>query len=97
MQHPRAELGYWIGVPFWGSGYATEAASVVIEYGFQKLKLERIFASHFKGNDRSGRVLRKVGMRHEGSVRHGVMKAGKLLDLETYAIERDAGLTASQK
>jgi [ribosomal protein S5]-alanine N-acetyltransferase len=97
MQYPRAELGYWIGVPFWGNGYATEAASAVIEYGFHKLKLERIFASHFKGNDRSGRVLQKIGMRHEGSVRHGVMKAGKLLDLETYAIVREAGLPGIQR
>lgn len=83
----RAELGYWIGVPFWGNGYATEAATAVIEYGFKKLKLERIFASHFKGNDKSGRVLQKIGMHHEGRVRYGVMKAGKLLDLETYAVE----------
>jgi len=94
---PQAELGYWMGVPFWGNGYATEAASAVVEYGFQKLKLERIFASHFKGNDRSGRVLRKIGMHHEGSIRHGVMKAGKLLDLESYAITRDARFPAKQK
>ncbi len=93
----RAELGYWIGVPFWGNGYATEAASAVLEYGFKKLKLDRIFASHFKGNDKSGRVLRKIGMRHEGSVRHGVMKAGKLLDVEIYAIVRGAHQPASQK
>jgi RimJ/RimL family protein N-acetyltransferase len=85
----QAELGYWVGVPFWGNGYATEAARAVIEYGFQKLKLDRIFASHFKGNEKSGRVLQKIGMRHEGSVRHGVMKQGKLLDLETYAIVRE--------
>jgi ribosomal-protein-alanine N-acetyltransferase len=96
-QHPRAELGYWIGVPFWGNGYATEAASAVIEYGFQQLKLQRIFASHFKGNESSGRVLQKIGMSHEGRVRHGVMKAGKLLDLETYAIVRDTGSPPSQK
>jgi RimJ/RimL family protein N-acetyltransferase len=96
-QQPLAELGYWIGVPFWSNGYATEAAGAVIEYGFQKLKLERIFANHFKGNDRSGRVLQKIGMRHEGSVRHGAMKAGRLLDLETYAIGREDRLTAIQK
>jgi RimJ/RimL family protein N-acetyltransferase len=93
----RAELGYWIGVPFWGNGYATEAASAVIDYGFEKLKLESIFASHFKGNEKSGRVLQKIGMLHEGRVRHGVMKAGKLLDLETYAIGREAHMSASQK
>ena len=85
----RAELGYWIGVPFWGNGYATEAARAVIEYGFERLALEQIFANHFKGNDKSGRVLRKIGMRHEGSIRHGVMKAGKLLDLEAYTIGRE--------
>lgn len=96
-QNGWAELGYWIGVPFWGNGYATEAAGAVIEYGFHKLKLEHIFASHFKGNNQSGRVLRKIGMRHEGSVRHGVMKAGRLLDLETYAIAREAHLPASQR
>jgi ribosomal-protein-alanine N-acetyltransferase len=93
----RAELGYWIGLPFWGNGYATEAAGAVIEYGFEKLKLERIFASHFKGNEKSGRVLQKVGMHHEGSVRHGVMKAGRLLDLETYGMVREERLPASQK
>lgn len=93
----RAELGYWIGLPYWGNGYATEAASAVIEYGFEKFKLECIFASHFKGNEKSGRVLQKIGMRHEGSIRHGVMKAGKLLDLETYAIVREARVPVTQK
>jgi RimJ/RimL family protein N-acetyltransferase len=92
---PQAELGYWIGVPYWGNGYATEAATAVVKYGFEKLKLERIFAGHFKGNEKSGRVLQKIGMRHEGRVRDGVMKAGKLLDLETYAIERGSLVSAS--
>jgi RimJ/RimL family protein N-acetyltransferase len=93
----RAELGYWIGVPFWGNGYATEAARAVIGYGFEKLKLDRIFASHFKGNEKSGRVLQKIGMHYEGSVRHGVMKAGKLLDLETYAIVREVDTPSDPK
>src|SRR5262249_50427517 len=46
-EHLHAELGYWIGVPFWGRGYATEAARAVVDYGFRDLKLHRIFASHF--------------------------------------------------
>jgi ribosomal-protein-alanine N-acetyltransferase len=59
MQHQRAELGYWIGVPYWGHGYATEAARAVVRYGFEQFKLNRIFAAHFEGNEASGSVLAK--------------------------------------
>jgi [ribosomal protein S5]-alanine N-acetyltransferase len=97
MQHRRAEIGYWIGVPFWGNGYATEAAREVVRYGFERLNLNRIFASHFKGNEKSGRVLEKIGMRHEGSVRQGVMKSGKFIDLEMYSILREDHTPAKQK
>lgn len=89
MQHRRAELGYWIGVPFWGNGYATEAAQAVVRYGFEQLKLNRIFASHFKGNLASGCVLRKLGMRHEGCIREAVLKWGEFVDLELYATLRE--------
>jgi RimJ/RimL family protein N-acetyltransferase len=46
-QHRHAELGYWIGMPYWGNGYATEAARAVLRYGFDVMKLHRIYASHF--------------------------------------------------
>ena len=91
LQHGRAELGYWLGVQFWGTGYATEAATAVVQYGFEKLKLNRIFASHFEGNVASARVLRKIGMRHEGCMRKHICKWGKYLDSELYAILRDEG------
>src|SRR4030088_1343463 len=45
--HRRAELGYGIGVLYWGKGYATEAARALVQYGFETLQLHRIFASHF--------------------------------------------------
>ena len=64
--HRHAELGYWIGVPFWGKGYATEAASAAVAFGFDMLRLNRIYAHHFAGNTASQRVLEKIGMRHEG-------------------------------
>ena len=86
--HPRAELGYWLGVPFWGYGYATEAAGAVVRYGFQTLGLHRIWASHFAYNQASAKVLRKVGMTHEGCLRQHVLKWGKFIDLEMYAILR---------
>lgn len=86
--HPRAELGYWIGVPYWGNGYATEAARAVVDFGFRELKLQRIFAHHFEGNPASARVLEKIGMKHEGCSRQHIEKWGKLLDLENYGILR---------
>ena len=88
LAHRRAELGYWIGVPFWNRGYATEAAGAVITYGFDELGLNRIEARHFTFNPASGRVLEKVGMAHEGILRQRVLKGDKLEDLALYAILR---------
>jgi RimJ/RimL family protein N-acetyltransferase len=87
--HRHAELGYWLGVPFWGSGFATEAAQAVVRYGFDRIGLHRIFASHFEGNTASARVLQKVGMRHEGCMRQHIQKWGKFLDSELYGILRE--------
>ena len=82
----HAELGYWIGVPYWGLGYATEAARALVAYGFRSLGLQRIHARHFASNPASGRVLRKVGMTHEGRQRRHVRKWERLEDLELYGI-----------
>lgn len=88
-RHKHAELGYWIGVPFWGNGYATEAAQAVVRYGFEQIKLNRIFAHHFKNNFASGRVLRRIGMRYEGCMRQHVLKWGEFVDLELYSMVRE--------
>ena len=84
--HRKAELGYWIGVQFWGNGYATEAAKRLIEYGFRDLKLNRIYARHFVRNPASGKVLRKAGMYFEGRLREDILKWGQFEDLDAYAI-----------
>jgi RimJ/RimL family protein N-acetyltransferase len=84
--HQHAELGYWIGVPFWGRGFATEAGRAVVEFGFQTLRLRRIHAHHFVGNKASGRVLEKIGMTHEGRSRQHVMKSGRFVDLENFGV-----------
>jgi len=85
-QHQRAELGYWIGVPYWNRGYATEAASAVVAYGFTELGLHRVVGRHFPRNPASGRVLTKVGMTHEGTSREHVVRWGVFEDLECYGI-----------
>jgi RimJ/RimL family protein N-acetyltransferase len=84
--HRHAELGYWIGVPFWGKGYVTEAARAVVAFGFDTLRLHRIYAHHFAGNTASGRVLEKIGMRHEGRSREHVLKWDKFVDIENYGV-----------
>ena len=89
--HSRAELGYWIGVPYWGNGYATEAATAVLRGAFE-LGLNRVFAFHFTNNPASGRVLDKIGMTHEGTRRKHSLKWGEYLDSEAYAILRSEWL-----
>lgn len=87
-EHQRAELGYWIGVPYWGHGYATEAAGEMVRYGFEVLGLHRIFASYFSNNPASRRVLQKLGMEREGCQRQHVRKCDQFVDLELYALLR---------
>jgi len=60
--HRNAELGYWIGKEYWNNGYATEAAIAVIDYGFNKLNLQRIYAHCLSRNPSSGKVLSKLDM-----------------------------------
>jgi RimJ/RimL family protein N-acetyltransferase len=87
--HQRAELGYWIGVPYWRQGFATEAARAVIAYGFNALGLNRIQATHLTRNPASGRVMQKAGMTYEGCLRQYVLKNGRFEDLARYAILRE--------
>ncbi len=82
----RAELGYWIGKPYWGRGYATEAGRAVLAYGFGELGLNRIFAYHFSPTPASGRVMQKLDMTHEGHLRRHTKKWGAYEDEEIYGI-----------
>jgi RimJ/RimL family protein N-acetyltransferase len=84
--HGHAELGYWIAVHYWRKGFATEAATAVVAFGFNTLGLHRIYAHHFAGNVASGRVLEKVGMRHEGRFRQHVRKWDRFIDVENYGV-----------
>lgn len=87
-QHQHAELGYWLGVQYWGHGYATEAAREMLRYGFEDLQLHRIFATHFKHNPASGRILKKIGMHYEGRQREHLLKWGQFVDSEMYGLLR---------
>src|SRR4051812_37121326 len=54
-----AEIGYWVGVPFWGRGYASEATAEIIRHGFEDRGLQRVYAGHYTRNPASGRVMQK--------------------------------------
>jgi len=88
LEHARAELGYWIGLPYWGCGYATEAASTMVGYGFSELGLNRIHAHHLARNPASGRVLEKAGFTHEGFHRAHILKNGRFEDIHLFAVLR---------
>jgi ribosomal-protein-alanine N-acetyltransferase len=87
-QNESAELGYWIGKPYWNNGYCTEAARAVVRYGFEVLGLNRIHAAHMRRNPASGKVMQKTGMKHEGCLRQHIKKWGKFEDIESYGILR---------
>jgi len=84
--HLRAELGYWIGKPYWCKGFATEAARALVGYGFRVLGLNRIHAQHLVRNPASGRVMIKIGMRCEGTLRQHTKKWEVFEDVEIHGM-----------
>ena len=88
----RAELGYWIGKPFWNHGYGSEAARALVRHAFDVLHLRRVFAQQFGRNPASGKVLQKAGLRHEGVLRGHIVKWGTADDIHVYGALRDEWL-----
>ncbi len=81
-----AEIGYWVGEPFWGKGLATAALSAVVDYAFRELGMIRVFALPFATNLASARVLEKAGFAREAVLRSSAVKEGAVLDQWLYAI-----------
>jgi ribosomal-protein-alanine N-acetyltransferase len=86
--HANAEMGYWIGKPYWNRGYGTEAAGGVLRYAFEQLGLNRVYAAHFRRNPASGRIMQKIGMTYEGCLRQHIKKWDTFEDMEYYGILR---------
>ena len=85
VERYSAEIGYWLGEPFWGRGIATEAVSLVTEYAFERCNLLRLFALPFADNAASARVLEKAGYSLEGHLRQSSVKFGRPRDQLIYA------------
>lgn len=84
-----AEVGYVLGADHWGRGIAPEAARIVMHYGFCELGLRRIEARYMVGNDRSGRVMTKLGMISEGTAHDAMVVKGKSVSITTCSISRE--------
>ena len=84
-----AEVGYWLGEPFWGLGIATKSLQALTEYAFAEFDLIRLYAHVFEWNPASARVLEKVGYKYEGRLRKSITKDGQAIDQSLYAIVRE--------
>jgi len=86
-ERKSAEIGYWLGKPYWGKGYAVEAARALVRFGFQQMDLERVEAKCFLENRAGQRVIGKLGMKFEATDRSEMIK-GSYPELRVYAIAK---------
>ena len=96
-EYESAELGYWIGKPYWGNGYASEAGYLVVDYAFRTLELNRVEAHAMVENIVSAKVLRKLGMREEGYHPQLIKKWGEFKDVKTYGLLREQWVASQTK
>ncbi len=80
-----AEIGYWIGEPYWNKGYTTWALSEMTSYAFTGLKIKKLYAPVFEANIGSMRVLEKCGYYREGVLNLEVFKDGKFHNIHYFA------------
>lgn len=85
-ENRRGEYGFVLSSDYWGKGFMVEAVKALLEYGFEGLKLERIQAYCYISNERSARVLEKVGMQYEGTLRRYVFVKGEFKDIKMFAM-----------
>ena len=97
LMKPRKtpEIGYWLGVPYWGHGYATEAARAVIDHAFENLGLERLEAGARVSNPASRRVLEKCGFQWSGVTLLRIHAIASSAPIDRFRLDR--GLWASLK
>ncbi len=85
VYHNSAEIGYFLGEPYWGKGIMTKAVNLITEYGFKNLDIIRIHTGVYSYNKASQRVLEKCGYIREGVFRNAITKYGNIADEIRYA------------
>lgn len=86
--HHKGELAYWVGKDYWGKGFATEMSKAVLAFGFHELNLHRIWAPVMKKNIASGKVMEKIGLSYEGTLKEDILKWGSYEDVHIYGLLR---------
>ena len=81
-----AEMGYYIGEPYWGKGIGTSAVKQTCDHIFEQTDIIRIFAEPFAYNSASCRILEKAGFHLKGLLRSNAIKNGKILDMKMYSL-----------
>jgi ribosomal-protein-alanine N-acetyltransferase len=95
--HNKAELAYALSRNYWGRGFATEAAMEFIHYEFETLQLNRIEAGCHASNVQSERVMKRLGMQYERTLRNDMFVKGTYRDTKMYAILRDEYNTQTEE
>lgn len=91
-RHPggSAQLGYWLGPSWWGNGFAAEAASHLVAYGFERDRLARFWSGHFLDNPASAKVLLSLGFKRQGRCLCWCPARGREVEAVTYELDRAA-------
>ena len=96
-EHDKASFGFVLNRQYWNNNYMSEALNLILDLSFSILKLNRVEATHYVGNEGSGRVMQKCGMHYEGTGLQEVKIKGSYFDVVHYAILKDQWLNQSQK
>jgi ribosomal-protein-alanine N-acetyltransferase len=88
IHRKNAEIGYWIGEPFWGKGIVSDAVKLICEYGFENIDIVRIYAGVFENNIASRKVLEKNGFHKDCIIKGGLIKNDILLDEYLYSLNK---------
>lgn len=87
--HEKAKFGYVLNRAFWNRGYMTEALSALLKLCFEELELNRVESTYYVGNEASGRVMEKAGLRREGQAVGQEKVKGVFMDLVHLGIKRE--------
>lgn len=85
-ENKKGSFGYMLGSKYWNIGLMTESLNMVFDLFFNKLLLNRVEATHYVGNEGSGKVMKKCGMKYEGTSPQELIIKGEFVDVVRYAL-----------